>query len=126
MINSVTVVGNTTREPELRFTPSGQSVASFGLAENRRRRNANGEWEDAGAHFYDVTCWGQLAENVSSCLAKGTRVIVVGRLQQRSWETDEGERRSKVEINAQAVGPSLEWATVEVEKNERRTPEDEF
>jgi single-strand DNA-binding protein len=118
--NNVTVVGNATRDPELRFTPSGQAVATFGLAVNRRWQNRQTqEWEEATS-FFDVTCWQQMAENVSESVQKGTRVIVTGRLDQRSWETEQGEKRSKIEIVADEVGPSLRYATAAVQKNERR------
>jgi single-strand DNA-binding protein len=118
--NHVSVVGNCTRDPELRFTPSGQAVATFGLAVNRRWQNRQtSEWEEATS-FFDVTCWQQLAENVSESVQKGTRVMVTGRLDQRSWETQDGDKRSKVEIVADEVAPSLRWATAEITKNERR------
>lgn len=119
--NTVTLVGNVTRDPELRFTPSGQGVASFGLAVNRRWQNRQtNEWEEA-VSFFDVVAWGTLGENVSESLTKGTRVMVTGRLDQRSWDTQEGEKRSKIEIVADEIGPSLRWATVSVTKNERRS-----
>jgi single-strand DNA-binding protein len=117
--NTVTVVGNVTRDPELRFTPSGAAVATFGLAWNRRSQNARGEMEEQ-VSFFDVTCWRQLAENVAESLVKGTRVVVYGRLEQRSWETNDGERRSKVEIIADDVAPSLRWATAEITRNDFR------
>jgi single-strand DNA-binding protein len=117
--NTVTVVGNVTRDPELRFTPSGAAVATFGLAWNRRSQNARGETEEQ-VSFFDVTCWRQLAENVAESLTKGTRVVVYGRLEQRSWETTDGDRRSKVEIIADEVAPSLRWATAEVTRNDFR------
>lgn len=118
--NNVTVVGNATRDPELRFTNSGQAVAAFGLAVNRRWQNRQTqEWEEQ-VSFFDVTCWAQLAENVAESIPKGARVIVTGRLDQRSWETDDGEKRSKIEIVADEVGPSLRWATAVITKNERR------
>jgi single-strand DNA-binding protein len=121
--NSVTVVGNVTRDPELRFTPNGQATASFGLAVNRRWQNRQTqEWEEATS-FFDVVCWREMAENVSESLSRGARVIVTGRLEQRSWETAEGDKRSKVEIVADELGPSLRWATAQVVKNERRGPE---
>lgn len=120
--NSVTLVGNITRDPELRFTPSGQATASFGLAVNRRWQNRQTqEWEEATS-FFDIVCWREMAENASESLARGSRVIVTGRLEQRSWETGEGERRSKVEVVADEIGPSLRWATAQVTKNERRGP----
>ena len=118
--NTVTVVGNITRDPELRFTPSGQSNASFGLAVNRRWQNkATQEWEEATS-FFNVVCWGTLADNVAESLHKGGRAVVTGRLEQRSWDTDAGEKRSVVEIVADEVGPSLRWASATVTKNERR------
>ncbi len=118
--NTVTLVGNITRDPELRFTPSGQAVASFGIAVNRRWQNrSNQEWEEQTS-FFDVKCWAQLAENVSESLARGARVMVTGRLEQRSWETEQGDKRSKVEVVADEVAPSLRWATASVTKNERR------
>ena len=118
--NTVTVIGNVTRDPELRFTPSGQAIATFGLAVNRRWQNRQTqEWEEQ-VSFFDVTCWAQLGQNVSDSLNKGSRVIVNGRLEQRSWETDQGDKRSKVEIIADEVGPSLRWATAEITRNERR------
>jgi single-strand DNA-binding protein len=119
MDNTVTITGNATREPELRFTPSGQAVASFGMAVNRRWQNRQTqEWEEA-VSFFDVTAWAQLAENAAETVAKGTRVTVTGRLDQRSWENQEGEKRSKVEIVADDVAVSLRWATAEVMRNER-------
>jgi single-strand DNA-binding protein len=118
--NNITVVGNCTRDPELRFTPSGQAVAAFGLAVNRRWQNRQTqEWEEK-VSFFDVTCWAQMAENVAESVQKGTRVVVTGRLEQRSWETNDGEKRSKVEIVADEIGPSLRYATAGVTKNERR------
>ena len=118
--NTITVVGNCTRDPELRFTPSGQAVAAFGLAVNRRWQNRQTqEWEEK-VSFFDVTCWAQMAENVAESVQKGTRVVVTGRLDQRSWETNDGEKRSKVEIVADEIGPSLRYATATVTKNERR------
>lgn len=117
--NTVTVVGNVTRDPELRFTASGQAVATFGLAVNRRWQNRNNEWEESTS-FFDVTCWAQMAENVAESVPKGARVVVTGRLDQRSWETQDGDKRSKVEIVADEVAPSLRWATARIVKNERR------
>ncbi len=118
--NTVTVTGNITRDPELRFTPGGSAVATFGLAWNRRWQNRQTNETEEQVSFFDVTCWNTLAENVSESLMKGTRVIVSGRLEQRSWESPDGERRSKVEIIADEVSPSLRWATAEVVRNERR------
>jgi single-strand DNA-binding protein len=122
--NNITVVGNITRDPELRFTGSGQAKVNFGLAVNRRWQNKqNQEWEEA-VSFFNVVAWGELGENTSESLGKGSRVIVTGRLEQRSWETEDGEKRSIVEIVADEVGPSLRWATAEVKKTDRRGPSD--
>jgi single-strand DNA-binding protein len=121
--NNVNVVGNLTRDPELRFTPSGQATATFGVAVNRRWQNRQTQdWEEATS-FFDVVCWGQLAENAAQSLTRGARIVVTGRLDQRSWENQEGEKRSKIEITADEVAPSLRWATCEITKNERRSPE---
>ena len=120
--NSVVLVGNITRDPELRFTNTGQPTASFGLAVNRRWQNRQTqEWEEATS-FFDVVCWREMAENVSETLTRGARVMVAGRLEQRSWETQEGDKRSKVEVVADEIGPSLRWATAQITKNERRGP----
>lgn len=112
--NTVTVVGNVTRDPELRFTPGGMAVASFGVAWNRRKQDGDDE-----VSFFDVTCFRDLAENVAESIAKGTRVVIFGSLQQRSWETQDGDKRSKVEILADDVAPSLKWASAEIRKNDR-------
>ena len=115
----ITVVGNLTADPELRFTPSGQALANFGLAVNRRWQNRQTqEWEER-VSFFDIVCWQQMAENVAESVQKGTRVIVTGRLEQRSWETN-GEKKSKIEIVADEIGPSLRYATAGVTRNERR------
>ena len=120
--NSVTLVGNLTRDPELRFTNTGQATTTFGLAVNRRWQNRQTqEWEEQTSYF-DVVCWREMAENVSESLGRGSRVVVCGRLEQRSWETPEGDRRSKVEVVADEVGPSLRWASAQVTRNERRAP----
>ena len=120
--NSVTVVGNLTRDPELRFTAGGKGVASFGLAVNRRYQ-VNGEWQEK-VSFFNVTAWGTLGENTSHSLQKGSRVIVTGRLEQREYETKDGERRNVVEVVADEIGPSLRWATAQVDRNDRRPAED--
>ena len=121
--NHVSITGNITRDPELRFTPSGQATASFGVAVNRRWQNRQTQEWDEATSFFDVVCWGQLAENAAQSLTRGARVLVDGRLDQRSWENQEGEKRSKIEITADEVAPSLRWATVAITKNERRGPD---
>jgi single-strand DNA-binding protein len=117
--NTVTLVGNLTRDPELRFTQSGQAIATFGLAVNRRYQQ-NGEWQEK-VSFFNVVAWAQLGENAASSLQKGSRVIVTGRLEQREYESRDGDKRNVVEIVADEVGPSLRWATATVERTDRRT-----
>ena len=118
--NSITIVGNLTRDPEIRYTSSGQANARLGIAVSRRWQNRQtNEWEERTS-FFNVVAWGDMAENISDTLGKGNRVIVNGRLEQRSWETDQGEKRSVVEVVADEIGPSLRWATAEVKRSERR------
>ena len=117
--STVTIVGNLTRDPEIRYTTGGRGVASFGMAVNRRYQ-ANGEWQEQTS-FFNVVAWGTLGENAAACVTKGTRLVVFGRLEQRSWETQDGEKRSVVEIVADEIGPSLRWANAVVTRNERRT-----
>jgi single-strand DNA-binding protein len=116
----ITVVGNLTADPELRFTPSGAAVANFTVASTPRTfdKNAN-EWKDGEALFLRCSVWRQAAENVAESLQKGTAVIVQGRLKQRSYETKEGEKRSVVELEVDEIGPSLRWATAKVTKASR-------
>jgi single-strand DNA-binding protein len=120
-MTTVTIVGNVTRDPELKFTGSGLAMCTFGLAVNNRRKDESGNWVDGDPSFFDVVCWRNLAENVTESIPKGTTVIVTGKLRQRSWEADDGSKRSKVEVNAEHVGPALNWATCEVMRNERKT-----
>jgi single-strand DNA-binding protein len=120
--NTITISGNITREPEMRYTPSGVSKATFGVAVNRSWRNQQTqEWEEQTS-FFNVVAWRQLAENVSASLTKGSRVVVSGRLEQRSWETEQGEKRSIVEIVADDIAASLRFATAEIHKVERSGP----
>jgi single-strand DNA-binding protein len=122
MANTTTIIGNLTREPEIRYLRDGQATAQLGVAVNRRWQDrTTQEWQEATS-FFDVVCWREMAENASESLARGSRVIVTGRLEQRSWETQDGDKRSKVEIVADEIGPSLRWATAQVTKNERRGP----
>jgi single-strand DNA-binding protein len=121
MSNVVSVVGNLTREPELRYTPSGAAVCKFGLAVNRSYANRNGDRVEQ-TDFFDVTAWRELGENIAESLTVGSRVIVTGRLQQDRWENEGGEKRSKVHIVADEVGPSLRWATAAVTKTTRGGP----
>ncbi|MDE0803915.1 MAG: single-stranded DNA-binding protein [Acidimicrobiales bacterium] len=119
--NTVTIIGNVTRDPELRYLNSGTALASFGVAWNNRYKDRNGEQVEETS-FFDVTCWRDLADNVAESISKGDRVIIYGRLDQRSWETQEGDKRSKVEIQADEVAPSLRWATAQVNKIRRDGP----
>lgn len=116
-VNNVSVLGNLTRDPELRFTPNGTPVSSFGIAVNRRTQDKNTrEWLD-DVNFFNVTAWFKLAENCAESLSKGDRVLITGRLSQRSWEDKDGQKRSVVEIIASVVAPSLEFASCKIEKN---------
>ena len=117
--NSVTLVGNLTDDPELRYTPNGAAVCKFRIAVNRRIPDGNGGWKDGEASYFSVNCWRGLAENVAESLTRGTRVVVAGRLQYRAWENQDGDKRSAVEIEADEVGPSLRWATARTERNPR-------
>ena len=118
--STVTIVGNITRDPEIRYTAGGAAKATFGVAVSRRWQNRQSqEWEEQTS-FFNVVCWRDMAENVAQSLGKGARVVVTGRLEQRSWETENGDKRSVVEIVADEVGPSLRWATAQIDRNERR------
>src|SRR5881628_3402915 len=116
----ITVVGNLTGDPELRFTPSGAAVANFTVASTPRSfdRQSN-EWKDGDTLFLRCSVWRQAAENVAESLQRGSRVIVSGRLRQRSYETKEGEKRTVVELEVDEIGPSLRYATAKVTKAQR-------
>ena len=115
--NTVTLVGNLTKDPELRYTTGGRGVASFGLAVNRRYQ-VNGEWQEQ-VSFFNVVAWADLGENAAASLHKGNRVMVTGRLEQRSYDTREGEKRNITEVIADDLGPSLRWAQAQVERISR-------
>src|SRR5215468_5692859 len=113
----ITIAGNLVDDPELRFTPSGQPVAKFRVASTPRfRDNQTGEWKDGDSLFLTCNVWRQAAENVAETLTRGMRVIVSGRLRQRSYETKEGEKRTVYEVEADEVGPSLRNASAKVNK----------
>jgi single-strand DNA-binding protein len=116
----ITVVGNLTADPELRFTPSGAAVANFTVASTPRMfdRQTN-EWKDGEALFLRCNVWRQAAENVAESLTRGARVVVTGRLKQRSFETREGEKRTVIELEVDEIGPSLRYATAKVNKVSR-------
>jgi len=116
----ITVIGNLTDDPELRFTQSGAAVAKFRLASTPRSLDkSTGEWKDGEALFLACTVWRQVAENVAESLQRGSRVIVSGRLRQRSYETKEGEKRTVIELEVDEIGPSLRYATAKVQKMSR-------
>ncbi|MET8834116.1 MULTISPECIES: single-stranded DNA-binding protein [Micromonospora] len=117
---TITVIGNLTDDPELRFTPSGAAVAKFRVASTPRFMDkASGEWKDGEPLFLSCTVWRQAAENVAESLQRGARVIVSGRLRQRSYETREGEKRTVIELEVDEIGPSLRYATAKVQKMSR-------
>ncbi|MFG2038715.1 single-stranded DNA-binding protein [Dactylosporangium sp. NPDC048998] len=117
---TITVIGNLTDDPELRFTPSGAAVAKFRVASTPRfmDRQTN-EWKDGEPLFLACTVWRQAAENVAESLTRGARVIVSGRLKQRTYETREGEKRTVIELEVDEIGPSLRYATAKVQKMSR-------
>jgi single-strand DNA-binding protein len=119
MSSNITLVGNLVDDPELRFTPSGVAMAKIRLAVNRRWRGQDGEWQE-NTSFFTGTIWREQAEQAAESLQKGARVIVTGRLEQRSWETEQGEKRSVVEVQVDEIGPSLRWATATVNKTQRQ------
>jgi single-strand DNA-binding protein len=117
---TITVIGNLTDDPELRFTPSGAAVAKFRIASTPRFMDkASGEWKDGDPLFLPCTVWRQAAEHVAESLQRGARVIVSGRLRQRSYETREGEKRTVIELEVDEIGPSLRYATAKVQKMSR-------
>ena len=117
MSNNVTLIGNLTMEPELRFTPSGVAMARIGIAVNRRFQR-DGEWQEQTSFFYG-TVWREQAEHVAESLQKGARVIISGRMEQRTWEDREGQSRESIEVVIDEIGPSLRWATATVNKTQR-------
>lgn len=117
---TITIVGNLTADPELRFTPSGAAVANFTVASTPRTfdRQAN-EWKDGETLFMRCSIWREAAENVAESLQRGTRVVVTGRLKSRSYETKEGEKRTVIELDVDEIGPSLRYANAKVTKTQR-------
>jgi single-strand DNA-binding protein len=119
-MTQVTIVGNLTADPELRFTPSGAAVATFAIAESSRVKE-NGEWKDGPATFWRCEIWNDAAENLAESLKRGMRVIAVGETHQRTFETKAGESRTVTEVKVSEIGPSLKWATARPEKALRST-----
>jgi len=124
-ITSVTVAGNLTRDPEIRHNREGQATTSLSVAVNRRWQDKSTKESEESVSFLDVICWRDLAENVAISLTKGSRVLISGRLEQRSWETDGGERRSKVEILADDIGGNVRFATTEVHQAPRHAADND-
>jgi single-strand DNA-binding protein len=122
MNTTITVVGNVTRDPELRFTASGVATCSFSLAVNRRVNTRNGTAPTEVVSFFTVVAWNTLAENACISLTKGSRVVVSGRLEQRSWQTAAGEKRTVYELVADEIGASLRFASAAIERNQRQAP----
>lgn len=117
---SIYIIGNLTKDPEVRFTNSGMAMVSFSVAVNKSKKNKEtGEWENE-AHFFDCTAFGEVAENFGSSFAKGNRIIVVGELQQRKFQAQDGTEKTKVELVVSEAGASLRWATVAVTRTERK------
>lgn len=117
--NSTHLTGNITRDPELRYTSTGRAVANMAVAVNRRYQT-NGEWHEQTG-FFDVVAWGPLGENAAGSLHKGDRVVITGRLDQRHWETDNGDKRTKVELVATDIGASVRHAHIDITKTTRNT-----
>ena len=115
-MTAVTIIGNLTADVELRYTAQGKAVAGFTVAESKRVKDADGGWKDGDSTFWRCSLWDAAAENMAESLSKGMRVIVVGEVAQRSYETNAGEKRTVMEVTAQEVGPSLKWSTAKVEK----------
>ena len=117
---TLTITGNLTADPDLRFTGTGTAVAAFTVAASRRVYDqASGQWKDGDTLFLRCSAWRELADHAAETLTKGTRVIVTGRLKQRSYETPEGDKRTVYELDADDIGPSLKWATAKIARTSR-------
>lgn len=114
MTAHTTLIGNLTRDPELRYTPGGQAQTSLAIAVTRKYQR-DGEWTEQTSYF-NIVAWGSLGENTAASLTKGARIIVTGRLEQRSYDTKDGEKRTVVEVIADEIGPSLRWARADIER----------
>lgn len=118
-MTQVTIRGRLAGDPELRFTPSGHAVANLTIVANKRVKNGD-QWEDGPATFWRCSAWRELAENCAESLHKGTSVVAVGEALQREWTTNEGEKRTVIEVTLDAIGPDLRWQTAKVAKAERK------
>lgn len=125
MKTSVSIEGRATRDAEVRFTPGGQTVASFGVAVNTRKKLMDGTWSDGDPEFYDVSAWGKLAEGCGVSVTKGELLVITGKLNYRTWETNEGDKRNKIEITADAVGRSLLWDGEDSSRGQQAAPVDQ-
>lgn len=118
--NFVQIIGNVTRDPELRFTTGGAAVCSFGVAWTPRRRNPQtGEWENGDTTYFNCSAWRDLAENIAASITKGSRVVVTGSVKARDWEDRDGNKRTSIEIDVEDCAPSLRWAQAQIERTQR-------
>jgi single-strand DNA-binding protein len=117
--NFVQIIGNVTRDPELRFTTGGTAVCSFSIAYTPRKRNASGEWEDGDTSYFNCSAWRELGENIAASISKGMRVVVTGSVRARDWEDRDGNKRTSIEIDVDDCAPSLRWAQAQVERMSR-------
>ena len=121
--NFVQIIGNVTRDPELRFTTGGTAVCSFGVAWTPRKRNPDtGSWEDGDPSFFNCSAWRDMAENIAASVTKGMRVVVTGSVKARDWEDRDGNKRTSIEIDVDDCAPSLRWAQAQIERTERESP----
>lgn len=120
---TVTIVGNLTDTPELKYTAQGKAVANFTIAETHRQRQPDGTYQETGTTFWRCTLWDAQAENITESLQKGFRVLAVGDARQRSFETRDGEKRTVTEVTVTEIGPSLKWATAQVHKTGGKPPQ---
>jgi single-strand DNA-binding protein len=118
-MSQTVIVGNLTDDPELRYTPNGAAVVKFRVAVNRRYQDQSGQWKDGDTSYFTINAWRSLAENAAESLTRGTRVVVTGRLNYRTWENQDGDKRSAIEVEADEIAPSLRWATAAVTRQAR-------
>ncbi|PNE41603.1 single-stranded DNA-binding protein [Streptomyces noursei] len=119
----ITIIGNLTADPEVRFTPSGAALAKFTVASTPRTYDKeSGQWKDGTSAFFRCAAWRQLAEHIADSLTKGTRVVLTGRIRQHNWQTEQGENRSMLAVEVDDIGPSLQFATTTVQRTQRSTP----
>lgn len=120
--NFIQIIGNVTRDPELKYTTGGHAICSFGLAWTPRRRDENGNWGDGDPSFFNCNAWRDLGENIAASISKGNRVVVTGSVRARDWEDRDGNKRTSIEIEVDECSPSLRWATAEIARTEREKP----